>query len=1779
MEFRAKRTQTALASALLATGLAWSLPSTAGVMHPDFEQLLYGDFAEGRGIFAPQHAGPIPIYDVNGNLRGTISQALSLSAVADGHYATMVDPSFSVSATHVTAAQNLQFGIQRSFVYNDNTLFENSAPVTPFTGEYSDLKRVFAEIPKYKDTYLKYLGNNYVAAHFDAIRNVNQIEKDFKVTRYSKLNTEAVPIALLSRPISSGEVLAHVGAGNTRVIEGNASVELTRGTPVGGFLHIDYTSQFNATDVEINGANYNSKIYYGLNYYTTFTVSGSKQLALPHSTLTNDSGSGLFAWNDSKQRWEIAAVTSRGSTAVGFGRNMLFVGNPSWAEARIKYYDDPAIHLQDGKSIVFHGQNDQNGNGYLHLVDATDHDQADDQLASDIARAKQDNDLHATHQGYRIEQERSGTAGSYFKPGVDPNAEQTPDNSTYATTSGLTRVAYHGLAWGYDYSKYGTNSTAEKYRFNHNQILQRHARNLTLVGTGSSNSYQISFATDTQVGHSTINLGAAAIRLENGKFILGDTQHVGLKSFIHAGYDITANASLTLSLNGQSDDAIHKIGAGTLTITGTGNQLSPLNIGEGTVILQREQGYASPYIKIASGRATVKLGADNQLNRRVDEQDNHVGVGFGTGGGTLDFAGFDAQQTWSDIYHLDEGARIVNSSPNQLVTFTFQPDGVRTYKGELAGNLKVIYDPSKISTGAKTWYLTGNTYLTNDMVVRNGGTVRVGDTQVARAWGTTFSDRYQTNSLVAKEITLEAKSSLSVGRNALVQGNITLGDNATLDIHNLGEWVAPSNPYQLPAQPTRERTILTGTIHTSNTSQVVVTTNAEHRVDLYSALRGTGNLYFQGQGRVNLLGDNSQFTGTVTFCGQDTSYSLNPNVLNQVSSSSSPIVNSRCVSGTQAVQPALSSNHNPQELTKLLGLNEQGQLVSAQFAPPVWDSELLTRLAKSTDQVAYQRQLEQISVAGLTQAELTASPQPATALASTVAPASRPQPTVVTFFSPSSAWNQAAKVATNSSVILHAHLNEAAQWDLQNYTGEGIFVKSGTGSLYLTNHHLHGLVYLASGSLSSNHLSGAVHIAPAGQLVVNNTPQATTSILGDLENEGRILVTDKSELLLTSNSRATVPAPRASVTSFASLTLPAHTQLYLEGNYTGNNGVIEFATNAVPNQVYIKGNVTGTTQLKVGSFTAQTARDNSRIELITAHGTIADNSFILPQGYVTGGLYDYRLTQTGNQVVLSNARMHDTESSIPSPVPIVPSNPVIPEPMLPPTPEVTPQPAQPDTELFPDSDAATQVKPELPVAPPREPEVSTEPDRGQEPPAPVQPEPLPTPSQPVLSPEPSKVDPAPSVPVQPVVPAPLEPTQPAAPQPAEPAQPTPVPTPTTPTPSKPLAPTKPQHLVLNPQDRQSPRIVQQVELDKRLVQGIPAQTTAAAQQQEEFALHNIELSEPSSATMDESDTHANANVVSPTATTPSVATAPASSDAVQAETLMLSTTPAPAAPRLVNAALGSFMANAQFLQLAAQVDLNRVLLHDGLYLNRHYEQSSLDFTGVDYDSAYSTSGWTLGYSSSAATAFRWGAWVNSASGKSQITNHVSSAQGQLQARGWGAFSSWKLVPQWQLALSYQQLGYQVKTEGAHHQQVTGTTRHYAIQVNYVGWNTQYQELRFNFRPYLAWGYSQLPSMTFTSNLGENLGQVQAQAQSLQLGLQAQVSWGRLFAQLGYTQQLRTQDLSFHDNFGKEQIALHPHNWQINTQLSYQFNSNWSAHAYYQTQAQHALYGVGVAWKW
>ncbi|MGX3096784.1 S6 family peptidase [Ursidibacter sp. B-7004-1] len=152
-----------------------------------------------------------------------------------------------------------------------------------------------------------------------------------------------------------------------------------------------------------------------------------------------------------------------------------------------------------------------------------------------------------------------------------------------------------------------------------------------------------------------INQGAGALYFDTDFTVISANDSVTWQG---AGISVAKDKTVHWKVKNPKNDRLSKIGEGTLIVDGNGSNQGEISVGDGEVILAQTNGYAFNQLGIVSGRPTVRLDADNQINPN--------NIYFGFRGGRLDVNGHNLN--FQRIQNTDDGARIVNHNPNTAST-------------------------------------------------------------------------------------------------------------------------------------------------------------------------------------------------------------------------------------------------------------------------------------------------------------------------------------------------------------------------------------------------------------------------------------------------------------------------------------------------------------------------------------------------------------------------------------------------------------------------------------------------------------------------------------------------------------------------------------------------------------------------------------------------------------------------------------------------------------------------------------------------------------------------------------------------------------------------------------------------------------------------------------------------------------------------------------------------------------------------------------------------------
>lgn len=261
--------------------------------------------------------------------------------------------------------------------------------------------------------------------------------------------------------------------------------------------------------------------------------------------------------------------------------------------------------------------------------------------------------------------------------------------------------------------------------------------------------------------------------------------------------------------------------------------------------------------------------------------------------------------------------------------------------------------------------------------------------------------------------------------------------------------------------------------------------------------------------------------------------------------------------------------------------------------------------------------------------------------------------------------NNLGTAAVNDNGLLT--VNTAGDWTLSNsVSGSGGLTKAGAGTLTLTQASaaFTGTTNITAGTLAlGSDAASAVDMA-SGLVNVQNDARFTGygSTAGDVNvmQGGTMQMTDFMVGGSLNNSGSVLLTREDGI--------PGNT-LTVNGNYTGNNGLLAFNTelgddSSATDKLTVQGNTAGNTRVSVTNTGGTGAQTVNGIEVIEVNGNSAGN-FALTTGTVEAGAYVYTLAKgTGNAVknwyLTSKWKDSTPPQDEPNPIDVDPSDPTPP---------------------------------------------------------------------------------------------------------------------------------------------------------------------------------------------------------------------------------------------------------------------------------------------------------------------------------------------------------------------------------------------------------------------------------------------------------------------------------------------------------------------------------------
>ena len=288
--------------------------------------------------------------------------------------------------------------------------------------------------------------------------------------------------------------------------------------------------------------------------------------------------------------------------------------------------------------------------------------------------------------------------------------------------------------------------------------------------------------------NNNVNQGAGSLTFNSDYTIRTDNN----STWVGAGLIVNDNANVKWQVNGQKNDALHKIGKGTLHINGSGINEGDLRVGDGTVVLNQKtdtNGNVQAFNKvtITSGRPTVVLSNEHQV-----KPDN---IYFGFRGGRLDLNGNDI--SLARIKAADSGATIVNHNADKASSVTLTGKGMnntnnnQVFLGFLGekdsaltnGKLNINYRPPVDDAFLA---LTGGANVNGSLNIEKGNVLLSG-APILHA-NNKYLDDWNPSAFIFSTINVDAGKGLQIGQYASVNADITAKAGSHISVgYNYGD--------------------------------------------------------------------------------------------------------------------------------------------------------------------------------------------------------------------------------------------------------------------------------------------------------------------------------------------------------------------------------------------------------------------------------------------------------------------------------------------------------------------------------------------------------------------------------------------------------------------------------------------------------------------------------------------------------------------------------------------------------------------------------------------------------------------------------------------------------------------------------------------------------------------------------------------------------------------------------------------------------------------------------
>ena len=607
---------------------------------------------------------------------------------------------------------------------------------------------------------IRYQGIEYRNSAFEIRSNSTM---DIKITRLNKLVTDAAPAAVYSgdtsRAALEGQTVYHSGAGRQYVYNAEAEANWWQANP-GTFITGGAT--------ELGGKELGNTAYVVGVAVSMGDPALSATAPLPYQPQDGDSGSPIFIWDAAADQFAYIGSYSSVNALEALG------GHTVYSKA---IFDPKAT---DNLNAFDNVMNTTAGRHSLRVTDMV----ANGKTSSvTIDGVKYDTTVYGSRL-YDLTTNRFGDdTGMVF------NRLEFSSGKPY-TWAKLNDVMdtdnwYH---YGSEYMNLANQSEATSKTARTWSELYASRNNCFVAADSETYTVEFTSMVDTGLGYTQFS---KADGVDTADFVLAPYRYAASSQLLTSGYIVDKDVTLHLQFTNDQDYVREwrKVGEGTLSIEGTGDNYVLLNVGgSGRTELKREGGFAA-YNVLANTGSVVVIDDIGQIARDFT---------FGNGGAVLDFNGNSME--WNNsaavsadgfsIHALTQEALITNNAETAVkLTVT---DGGKNFLGSFsdagAGALTVDFNGT-------AWELNGiHTDLTHHKgsgLVVSGGEVTLAGMHTQHASGTVAPGKTDAYSHAddwhyadaSMPVTVKDGGTFELGSHARLTGDVTVEQGGTYVMH------------------------------------------------------------------------------------------------------------------------------------------------------------------------------------------------------------------------------------------------------------------------------------------------------------------------------------------------------------------------------------------------------------------------------------------------------------------------------------------------------------------------------------------------------------------------------------------------------------------------------------------------------------------------------------------------------------------------------------------------------------------------------------------------------------------------------------------------------------------------------------------------------------------------------------------------------------------------------------------------------------------------------------